>query len=376
LTTGFAGYLSDRLSKRSIIVVCKIAEIVVMAAGGLGFAYYTRNESLALLYVVLFFMGAQSGFFGPSKYGILPEMLRAEDLPRANGFMLMTTFLSIIFGTAVAGFLLESFVDQLWVASVVCVAIAVVGTIASLFVRKLPPANPDLQFEWDALAVPHAMRELIVGDKPLLGALLVSSVFWMLAGMVPPAVNALGKTALKIGDTNTSILTAMIGVGIMVGCVLGGFISKGKVEFRLLRIGTYGMIACLALLAIPGTGNVAELMNDAGELTRLPGINESSQWLGYWGSLPTLLVLGAFTGMFAVPLQVFLQLRPPKGKKGRMIAVMNQANWVGIVISSGLYWGVTQLIEWQQWPRSVMFLFIASILVPVALFYHPKSKQP
>ena len=29
--TGFAGYLSDKFSKRTIIVLCKVAEIVVMA---------------------------------------------------------------------------------------------------------------------------------------------------------------------------------------------------------------------------------------------------------------------------------------------------------------------------------------------------------
>jgi hypothetical protein len=43
-------------------------------------------------------MGLQSTFFGPAKYGILPEMLRGTDLPRANGFFLMTTFLSFSSG--------------------------------------------------------------------------------------------------------------------------------------------------------------------------------------------------------------------------------------------------------------------------------------
>ena len=45
--------------------------------------------------VVLFLMGTHSAFLGPPKYGILPEMLRSEDLPRANGVILMTTFLAI-----------------------------------------------------------------------------------------------------------------------------------------------------------------------------------------------------------------------------------------------------------------------------------------
>ena len=79
LVTGIAGYLSDRLGKRGIIVTCKVAEIFIMALGGLAFALYSQSNSLTFLYCVLFFMGAQSGFFGPAKYGILPEMLHGDD---------------------------------------------------------------------------------------------------------------------------------------------------------------------------------------------------------------------------------------------------------------------------------------------------------
>jgi acyl-[acyl-carrier-protein]-phospholipid O-acyltransferase/long-chain-fatty-acid--[acyl-carrier-protein] ligase len=106
----------------------------------------------------------------------------------------------------------------------------------------------------------------------------------------------------------------------------------------------------------------------------MPGVGESTQFLGYWGSMPMFLVLGAFTGLFAVPLQVFMQSRPPADKKGRMIAVMNQANWIGILLAVGVYWTLTKLIEWQQWPRSVVFGFIALLMLPIALFYHPKNE--
>jgi hypothetical protein len=42
--TGFAGYLSDKFSKRKIIILCKVAEIVIMALGGLGF-YLLRTTA-------------------------------------------------------------------------------------------------------------------------------------------------------------------------------------------------------------------------------------------------------------------------------------------------------------------------------------------
>jgi len=372
--TGFAGFLSDKIGKRGIVIVCKVLEIVVMLLGGLGFVVYALQGSLWLLYAVLFLMGAQSAFFGPAKYGILPEMLRPTDLPRANGFILMTTFLAIIFGTVVAGKLLEHFSGRLWLASGACVAIAVVGTLSSLLVRRVAPANPKLKFEPASLTVPHDMRALLRKDRSLLMALLVSSIFWLLAGMVPSAVNALGKLELGLGNGNTSILTGIIGLGIAIGCVLGGLVSRGKVNFTLIRIGSMGIVGCLLLMAIPGSGDLALLKDAEGNLQRLPSFGEGPQWLGFWGSLPALLVLGISTGIFAVPLQVFLQSKPPNDKKGRMIAVMNQANWIGVLISAGLYQALAWLIESQQWPRSLMFLFIGALMLPVALFYHPRNE--
>ena len=372
--TGYAGYLSDKLGKRGIVISCKVVEIAVMLLGGFGFVIYAKSGSLLALYAVLFLMGAQSAFFGPAKYGILPEMLRARDLPRANGFILMTTFLAIIFGTVVAGELLEQFSTQLWIASGACVVIAVIGTLSSLFVRRVPPADADLEFETAALTVPHDMRQLLRNDRSLLMALLVSSIFWLLAGMVPSAVNALGKLELGLGDGNTSIMAGIIGLGIALGCAIGGVVSGGKVNFSLIRIGSIGIVGCLFLMAIPGDGDLSLLKDVEGQLTKLPSLGEGPQWLGFWGSLPTLLLLGISTGLFAVPLQVFLQSKPPNDKKGRMIAVMNQANWVGVLLSAGLYQGLAMLIESQQWPRSLMFLFIGALMLPVALFYHPRNK--
>jgi len=374
LFTGIAGYFSDKLGKRGIIVGCKVAEVVVMGLGAIGFAIYSNHQSLVFLYSVLFLMGAQSAFFGPAKYGILPEMLRGQDLPRANGFIMMTTFLAIIFGTVAAGFLLKQYRDQLWVGSVLCISIAVVGTLTSLWVRRVRPANPGLRCERSSFVVPPDMMQLLRSDWPLLMALLVSSVFWLLAGMVPSAVNILGKGELALDDGATSVLAGMVGVGIAVGCATGGLISRGKISFGLIRLGSIGMLLCLLLLAVPANGNIDLLRDAQGQLVRVPGVAEAGQWLGFYGSLVALLCLGIFTGFFAVPLQVFLQSRPPDDKKGRMIAVMNQANWIGVLLSAGCYFVLSKWIEYQQWPRSLMFLCIGALMLPIVLFYHPKSE--
>src|SRR5690606_22896954 len=66
---GVAGYLADRFSKRRVIVLSKVAEIVVMVLGLFAFLL-APSIGFSGLWVVMFLMGTQSAFFGPGKYGI------------------------------------------------------------------------------------------------------------------------------------------------------------------------------------------------------------------------------------------------------------------------------------------------------------------
>ncbi len=354
---GLAGYLADRYSKRRIIVLSKIGEIVVMALGLLGFLF-APTIGFYGLWAVLFLMGLQSTFFGPGKYGILPEMLKRQQLPRANGLVLMTTFIAIIIGTAVAGPLKDAVVaadvprfeaaQKLWIGSVVCILIAVIGTAASFLVWPTPPAAPNLQLKREYLWIPKPMRDLLRCDRPLLMALVASCVFWLIAGLTIQSVNSLGKTQLGLSDSRTSLMVSLISIGIAVGGVAAGFLTRSIGSNGVIRLGTWGTVLWCVLLAIT-----------------LPG----GHLLGFYGCIPVLILLGASAAFFAIPIQVFLQDRPPEDLKGRMIAVMNQANFFAIVMSGVLYQILNSLIDAQNWPRSYLFAAMALLFVPVALLY-------
>jgi acyl-[acyl-carrier-protein]-phospholipid O-acyltransferase/long-chain-fatty-acid--[acyl-carrier-protein] ligase len=334
-------------------VLSKVAEIVVMLAGMVGFYFYDII-GLGGMLCVLFFMGLQSTFFGPAKYGILPEMLRGSDLPRANGTFLMLTFLAIIFGTATAGLLLRLLDDSVWVASAACVVIAIVGTATSLLIRAVPTADQQLEFNWRACIVPPEMVALLRRDSQLLKALVVASVFWMVGGIVTQTVNALGKTQLGLDDMRTSILGAMIGVGIALGCLVGGYFSRQRINSRVVVLGAAGVFCCLAILSLVDTSG--------------------NHLLGYMGSLPMLGLLGVFTGMFIVPIQVLLQIRPPKEEKGRMIALMNQASWIGIILGAIIFKACILVLDATGGPRCAIFAVCALIMAPVALKYRPQDQ--
>ena len=354
LFSGYAGFLSDRHGKRTVIYLSKVAEIVIMVMGALLFVLCARQGIspllVALLSIVLFCMGSQSAFFGPGKYGILPELFRDSDLPQANGIILMTTFLAIIFGSGMAGFFFSNLIG----VGLFCILVAIIGTGTSLLVRPVPPSSPDLKFELSTLWISRETRQMLAADRPLLSALLASSVFWLAAAMVQMAVIALGKLQLGENEFWTSVLTVSISVGIAAGSLLAGAASRQRFNTRVLKTGLWGMVLFLLLMAPPGWGGRPHL-------------------LGYWGSLAALIALGVCTGMFAVPLQVFMQSRPPAGEKGRMIAAQNLCNWIGITMSAGLYWASGRLLVLFNGPPSYTFALTALLLLVVAVIYRPKD---
>ena len=359
LFSGFAGYLSDRFSKTPIIVYCKVAEIVIMLLGMIAFYYYGSWGWLGT-WTVLFLMATQSAFFGPGKYGMLPELFRASDLPKANGLILMSTFLAIIFGVTFAGKLMTWLVgkdmaatDRLWIGSLICIVIAVVGTLTSLMIRKTPIAQPNAKLSADAFGLNNDIISLLRKDKPLLIALLVSCVFWMVASIAMPAVNRVGVNMLALDMESTSILVGMIAVGIMVGAPLGGFLCRVLPSHRAVTIGLWGIVLCLLLLGF-WKGNALFLSVN---LTRV-----------------VLILLGISAAIYSSPLQVFLQERPPNQLKGRMIATMNQANFLGMMMAGPLYQLFLQIAKWLNYPVSSVFWMIGIMVVPLAIFYRMGDK--
>jgi MFS family permease len=370
--SGFAGYLSDRYPKRRVIISAKVAEVVIMGLGMLAFMFYDW-WGMAGTWCVLALMGTHSAFFGPGKYGILPELFTKKDLPKANGLILMTTFLAIIFGTVVAGILFERIFhtsmskavprpavldgagmdsvqpSRLWLASAICLAIAVVGTWTSTWIRRTPAAQPEARMSWEDWGLALAVRELLWRDRPLLRALLVSCVFWMVSGIVLPTVNRLGLSQLQVASTSTSLLTAATALGIMAGSVLAAVVFKGWSPTHQVSLGLGGMVVTLVLLG--------------------GWLEDGQHWLGYLGCFLLLLLLGGFAAIYAVPLQVFLQDQPPAALKGRMIGTMNQANFVGILLSGPLYQALEAVASRMGWPISSLFWMLALFLLPLAVRY-------
>jgi len=378
LLSGTGGYVSDRFSKRTVIVWCKVAEVFVMGAALLVLlpGMPTGSNQLYLLILVLALMGAQSAIFGPSKYGILPELFAGRSLLPANGAIQMTTFLAIIFGMAGAGIALDSLDNSLWMCSAIAVGIAVIGTFTALLIRKTPVAEPDLRLKLSNAFIPGEIWVLLRQQPKLGTALLVMMMFWFVGGVAQPAVNTLGGSVLMLSKTRTSLMAASIGVGIALGCAVAGFANKsGNADgSRWTTRGSWMIVLSLLFIALLSSGLVGRPTPSADQLH---GIVKSLldadaiEWLLRF----SMLCLGVSAGIFVVPVQVYIQEAPPADQKGRLIGAMNVITWVGILLSAGFIFMmgmITSTLSEMDGGTDyhfLVFVVLAVMMAPVARCY-------
>src|SRR5476651_257671 len=128
------GFLADRFSKRSVMLGVKVFELLIMSLVFAGL--WTMNKNLLLASV--FLMGTHSAFFGPSKYGSLPELLPEKKLSWGNGILELGTFMAIILGTVAAAVLAQKLRGEQWISGVVLIVLAILGFIACLGITKIP----------------------------------------------------------------------------------------------------------------------------------------------------------------------------------------------------------------------------------------------
>ena len=245
LLSGFAGSLADRFSKTSIIRFCKAWEILVMLLGGA--AFYIGD--IPLLFCCLFLMGAQSAFFGPGKYGIIPELIPSRSLSKANGIILMTTYLAITLGTAAAGFIKGSVApEDLYKAQGGLVLLAILGTLSAFGVRRAPVADPEVELKGKIFGELRPTLKAIFEDRIFCSVALTYAYFWGLGAALLMLCNAYGKILMKLDEFPTSMLLVFLSVGIALGAFGGSLVSKGKVDFRIYRTGL--VLLLLSLLAL------------------------------------------------------------------------------------------------------------------------------
>jgi hypothetical protein len=246
LFSGYAGHAADVLSKRTVLVVTKFFEVLVMglACGAL------LSGRLDYMLSVLFLLATQATFFGPAKYGLLPEILPARDLARANGLIEMSTFVAIILGTALGTAMFVIWYKQLEIIGLCLIAMAVAGTAASLRVPSVPPSGARQAFRLNPWGEICRGLKRLAHEGRLGLTVLGIAFFWLLAALMQMAVLLFGKEVMGLDDLRVGLLGTFLALGIGAGSLTAGRLSGQKVELGLVPLGALGMGTSTLLLSL------------------------------------------------------------------------------------------------------------------------------
>ncbi len=319
--SSISGQICTRYDKAKVARVVKVMECIIMLYVAYGF--YT--SSLWILLSGLFFMGAQSTFFGPLKYSVLPEYLNNKELVAGNGLIEMGTFLAIllgqILGTVLAG------LDSIYYVIGSILVIAIFGTITSFMMPSAPPQAPDTPIDLNILRSTWQILKASFANVQIKTAIIGISWFWLLGAVYTTQLPTFTKVHLGGTDDVFNLMLSLFSIGIGIGSIICAKLSHERVELGLVLMGATGMTVFGAWLGISTyTPYVGELQN----------ISEFLNTASAYNVMLCITALGFFGGFFSVPLYTWLQTGCEEHFRSHAIAANNIVNGVFMMAAAGL----------------------------------------
>jgi 1-acyl-sn-glycerol-3-phosphate acyltransferase len=354
LFSATAGQLADKYEKSRFIRWVKFLEIVIMSLAVAAF----HLGDIPMLMGLLFLMGTQSTLFGPVKYGILPQHLRAEELVGGNGLVEMGTFLAILLGTLTGGVLIGVPVNGAALVSVAIIALACLGFVSSLGIPIAPAVAPELRINWNPFSETWRNIRFAHGNRTVFLSILGISWFWLLGATYLAQLPNFTKVTLGGNEQVVTLLLTLFSVGIGVGSLLCERMSDRRVELGLVPFGSIGLtvFGLDLFLAVP-ENQVTGTALDAVAFLHAQGNARV---------LIDILMLGLFGGFYIVPLYALVQQRSEPSHRSRIIAANNILNALFMVVSA--FMAIALLNAGLGIPQ--LFLVIAVMNAAVALYIY------
>src|SRR5262252_5138067 len=280
-----AGHVIDRYPRQRIVAACLILQtLVALAIGAATLAGIASREWILGLSILL---GAARAFQMPAQQALTPQLVPAEDLPRALAFSSGCVQAAIIAGPAIGGF-----VYAIGAAAVygLCAALFFGGTLLLLALRM---HRTTLSREPVSLATIFAGVRFIWQRKTVLGAISLD-LFAVLLGGATALLPIFAKDILHTGPWGVGLLRGAPAVGALV---MSFTLARWPIERNVGRV----MFAAVAIYGVATIGF---------------GISTV-----FWFSFATLVVTGAADMVSVVIRQSLVQLDTPDAMRGRVSAV-------------------------------------------------------
>ncbi len=344
LLAWLAGYLADRYPKRSVIMWCKFAEILIAAAAAAAVAWGVRSgdsfiglpAGLWLLLGTVVVIGCQAALLAPSVIGTIPEIVPVNKLSHANGIFAMATLAATLVGMAGGNWLADStpvpgsdsvvhsapMVAHAVPSAIALIGLAVAGWIAAWMLVPRVAAAPTMRPPWNAMARTGADLADLFRRKELSATAAGIVFFWALGAVAQLNVDQFASEGGATSQSQIVPLLLSLVLGIGLGSVCAGKLSPRGVNRGLVPIGAIVMaVASVCLAYSPQPIFLAD----------------GSYGLAWWFAAVALSLLGFGAGVFDVPLEAYFQEQSPAARRGSLLAITNLLTFAGIFVASLIY---------------------------------------
>src|SRR5690606_4925837 len=122
---------------------------------------------------------------------------------------------------------------EAWVVAAALVGVALVGWTASLFISRIPAADPTRRPAVNPVGDTYHNLRLLWKQKALLRTALGIAFFWLLASLSQMNIDPFGDEVLGLPKREIGTLLAILVAGLGIGSVLAGLASGQTVELGL-----------------------------------------------------------------------------------------------------------------------------------------------
>lgn len=353
-----AGDITDKFDKSRIMRFLKITEILIVLAG-LAALYF---RSIPGLMAMVFALGAQSAFFSPGKFSIMPQHLPRDELIAGNALVNTGTYLAILFGTILGSLLAVSHVG-LVIGGLVLLLCAAAGYMASRFIPPAPANAPDLRLNFNVVF--EAVRIIQYAYKQpngVFSALISASWFFFVGGLYLSQFPNFANQTLGVDHIVLTGFMSVFSVGIAVGGLLNNRLLKSQVSAAFVPLAAL-MIALFSLdlyfASQPYLG-----VPDASKQGHLIGLTAFLSHLSGWRIMLDLFLVALAGGLYAVPLKTIIQDRTSPDHCARVMAGSALMDALFVMVSAVVAIGVYAL----GYAPHHLFLIVAALSLPVGVY--------
>ncbi|MDR2725428.1 MAG: MFS transporter [Candidatus Adiutrix sp.] len=353
LFSSLAGELADHCRKSTLVKITKAAEVGAMTLA----AFFFATGHIYALLIILFFMGLQSTFFGPLKYGLLPEILEEKDLLGGNGLVEGATFIAIVLGTQAGSWLVTRPAGTSLYMPVGLTVVALAGLSFALKQPHSRPGRPEVAVQARTWRSTYEIIASVKSRPDIWMAILGISWFWGMGAVFMTQIPILCREVIGGTPEVSTFLLTMFALGVAIGSVSAQGLLKGRVSAALVPASA----ALLTVFMADLSWNLWRLPPAAPDTVDLTTFLSSRDHLRLGFSCLVVSVLG---GLFVVPLNAMIQYLSEAGERARVVAANNIINSLFICAGSLLVMLLTYL--GASLPEVFAFVAASALVVTAA----------